>query len=130
MTKQKINKEENLAKDKISFACEDRLCPAHGRDKLKLRGRIFHGNVAKKFHRRVVIEFERVLYIPKYERYEKRKTILHARLPDCMKEDIQVGDLIEVAECRPISKIIHAIATKKMKGKLDSKDAGGKNESS
>jgi len=113
--KQTEKKAENKKTDKGSIVCADNFCPIHGVNKLKLRGRTFEGWVTKKPHGRVVIEFERVLYISKYERYEKRKTKLHARLPDCMKDKIQLGDLIEIAECRPLSKIIHFIVTKKIK---------------
>ena len=75
--------------------CNDRLCPIHGNKKLKMRGRTFEGIVTKKLHGRVTIEFERMLKLPKYERYEKRKTKIHARLPECMKNDANVGDLIQ-----------------------------------
>ena len=78
------------------------------------RGRIFKGTVIKKFPKRVVIEFERTIYIKKYERYSKRKTKLHARLPDEMIKEINIGDYIEIRECRPISKIIHFIVIKKI----------------
>ncbi len=92
--------------------CKDRFCPIHGDKKLKIRGRIFKGIVIKQLPGRVTIQFERMLKIPKYERYEKRRTKIHARLPDCMKNDVAVGDLIEVAETRPISKMIHFVVTK------------------
>lgn len=92
--------------------CKDRLCPKHGDRKLKLRGRIFEGIVVKKLSDRVSIQFERMLKLPKYERYEKRKTKIHARLPDCMKNDVAVGDLIQIAETRPISKMIHFVVSK------------------
>jgi small subunit ribosomal protein S17 len=82
---------------------------------LKTRGRIFEGNVIKKFQRRVVIEFERMVYISKYERYKKSKTKLHARLPSCLENEIKVGDLIRIQECRPLSKIIHFVVIKKIK---------------
>jgi len=72
--------------------------------------------VEKKFPRRVVIEFERMIYVRKYERYAKEKTRIHARLPDCMKEEVNVGDIIKVQECRPLSKIIHFVVIKKIKG--------------
>ncbi|MDD5193831.1 MAG: 30S ribosomal protein S17 [Candidatus Nanoarchaeia archaeon] len=94
--------------------CNDKLCPFHGQ--ISLRGRNFQGKVIKKFPKRVVIEFDRTLYVQKYERYSKRKTKLHARLPDCLKDEINIGDFIEIAECRPISKIIHFIAIKKITG--------------
>ena len=92
--------------------CNDKFCPKHG--KISLRGRTFKGKVIKKFAKRVCIEFERTLYIKKYERYSKRKTKLHARLPDCMTKEVNVGDYIEIKECRPISKIIHFIVIKKI----------------
>jgi len=95
-----------------SGQCKDRLCPKHGDRKLKMRGRTFEGNVIKKLPGRVTIQFERMLKIPKYERYEKRKTKIHARLPDCMKDDVAVGDLIQIVETRPISKMIHFVVSK------------------
>ena len=94
--------------------CNDKFCPIHGG--MKVRGRSFQGTVIRKFPKRVVIEFDRTLYIKKYERYSKRKTKLHARLPLCMFADIQLGDYIEITECRPISKIIHFIVIKKIHG--------------
>ena len=67
----------------------------------------------KKFPKRVVIEFERVVYIPKYERYYKKKTRLHARIPEGMH--IQPGDYVKVQECRPLSKITHFLVIEKIK---------------
>jgi small subunit ribosomal protein S17 len=69
------------------------------------RGRFFKGQVTKKFATRVVIELERTVYVPKYERYYKKKTKLHAKLPESL--DIQVGDMVKIQETRPQSKIIH-----------------------
>lgn len=71
------------------------------------RGRTFEGFVTKKFPTRVVVEFERTVFVQKYERYYKKKTRLHARLPEGMK--VEIGDYIKVRECRPLSKIIHFI---------------------
>ena len=91
-------------------------------ENISLRGRSFKGTVIRKFPKRVVIEFERTIYIKKYERYSKRKTKLHARLPESMSNDIQVGDYIEIKECRPISKIVHFIVVgKSTKTKEDKK---------
>ena len=92
--------------------CGDRNCHLHGN--LKVRGRIFEGEVTKKFPKRIVIEFERMIYVRKYERYKKSKTKIHARLPICMEKDIQVGDLIKIQECRPLSKIIHFVVIEKI----------------
>ena len=97
-------------KDKNS-TCKDRLCPFHGQ--LSVRGRYFQGKVIKIFPKRAVIEFERMVRIPKYERYLKTKTKIHARLAECM-QDINLGDYIEVGGTRPLSKIIHFVVIKKI----------------
>jgi small subunit ribosomal protein S17 len=109
---EKENKEQKIKKSKTS--CADKYCPIHGHT--SIRGRSFKGTVIRKFPKRVTIEFERTLYIKKYERYAKKKTKLHARLPECMAEEINLGDYIEIRECRPISKIIHFIVIKKITG--------------
>ncbi len=101
--------ENNIEKE---ISCKDRLCPKHGDRKLKMRGRTFQGKVVKVLPGRVSISFERMLKLPKYERYEKRKTKIHARLPECMQAEVAVGDLIEIAETRPISKMIHFVVSK------------------
>ncbi len=93
--------------------CSDIDCHVHGN--LKVRGRVFEGKVIKKFYKRVVIEFERTTYIKKYERYKKSRTKIHARLPNCMKDKINLGDYIKVQECRPLSKIIHFAVIEKIR---------------
>jgi len=85
------------------------------------RGRVFEGVVIRKFPKRVTIEFERMIYVRKYERYARSKTKIHARLPESMENEINVGDLIKVQECRPLSKIIHFIVIKKIKDKEEIK---------
>jgi len=67
------------------------------------RGKIFEGTVKKKFNKRIVIEFERNVYVKKYERYAPSRTKVHARLPITMEKEINVGDLVRVQECRPLS---------------------------
>lgn len=94
--------------------CTDRDCPTHG--SLKVRGRTFKGTVVSKHDKRIAIELERMIYIRKYERYAKSKTKIHARLPSCMEKDIEVGDLVKISECRPLSKIIHFVVVEKIKG--------------
>ena len=98
----KLNNQE----PKIVEMKEKRICP---------RGRTFEGIVKKKFHKRVVIEFERMIYVKKYERYAKSRTRIHARLPESMEKEINIGDLIKIQECRPLSKMIHFIVIKKIK---------------
>lgn len=67
------------------------------------RGRIFQGKVIRKFPKRITIEFERTVYVPKYERFFKRRSRMHARIPE--NANVQIGDLVKVQECRPLSKI-------------------------
>lgn len=106
--------EIKIEKEKlVGTICNDINCPTHG--KLKTRGKIFEGKVIKKFPKRIVIEFERMIYVRKYERYAKSKTKIHARLPICIENEIKVGDLIKVQECRPLSKIIHFVVIGKVK---------------
>jgi small subunit ribosomal protein S17 len=109
-------------KQQETSSCNDRDCPKHG--SLKARGRIFEGKVTKKFPRRLTIEFERSLYIRKYERFASAKSKIHARLPDCLVDEIKVGDLIKIQECRPLSKIIHFVVLGKVEIKKKSKGAG------
>lgn len=120
MAKETKKHDEKMEKTKIvGTECNDRDCHIHGN--LKARGRTFEGIVISKFPRRVAIEFERMIYNRKYERYSKSKTKIHARLPDCMVNSIKIGDLIKVQECRPLSKIIHFVVIEKIKNAEDLK---------
>ena len=85
------------------------------------RGRIFEGVVTGKFPKRVSIEFERTVFIKKYERFAKKYTRIHARLPEPMESEIEVGDRVQAQECRPLSKLIHFVVIKKV-------SSGGTNE--
>jgi small subunit ribosomal protein S17 len=76
---------------------------------ISARGRSFEGIVTKRFEKRIVVETERTVYIPKYERYHKKKIRLHARIPTDSK--VSVGDRVKIKECRPLSKIIHFVLT-------------------
>lgn len=114
---------KKIVKEKVD--CKDRFCPIHGDRKLKLHGKVFEGKVKTKLPKRVKIEFERILKIPKYERYEKRKTKIHARFPDCLNKEIEEGDFIRIEETRPISKMIHFVVTKIIK-KQEKKDESNK----
>ncbi len=94
-----------MAKKEQNKAKKETLLAGAG----SLRGRTFEGFVKKKFPKRVVIEFERTVYVPKYERFYKKKTRIHSRLLDSMEADVNVGDYVEVKECRPLSKLIHSV---------------------
>jgi small subunit ribosomal protein S17 len=81
--------------------CDDVNCPFHGT--LSVRGQRIDGTVVSdKTARTVVVQREYFKYIPKYERYEKRKSKVHAHNPDCIAA--KTGDRVSLAECRPLSK--------------------------
>jgi small subunit ribosomal protein S17 len=114
-----MTKETKTTTKKANVACDGRDCPTHG--SLKTRGRTFKGTVVSKHDKRVAIEFERMIYIRKYERYARSKAKIHARLPTCMEKEVKAGDLIKIAECRPLSKIIHFVVVEKLKDAEDIK---------
>ncbi|MBW3012168.1 30S ribosomal protein S17 [Candidatus Woesearchaeota archaeon] len=81
--------------------CEDRHCPFHG--ELKLRGSLFVGTVvASKVKKTATVEKTWRHYIPKYERFEERRSRLRVHNPLCI--DAKEGDRVKVMESRPISK--------------------------
>ncbi len=81
--------------------CTDKNCPFHGT--LSVRGQLINGTiVSDRATRSVVVQREYFKYIPKYERYEKRKSKLHAHNPDCIAA--KIGDHVSIAECRSLSK--------------------------
>jgi len=81
--------------------CEDKKCPFHGN--LKVRGKIIEGKVVSaKAQKTVVIERNYLHYVPKYERYERRHSRISAYNPECI--DAKEGDIVKIAECRPLSK--------------------------
>lgn len=82
---------------------------------ISTRGRKFEGYVIRKFDKRVTIKFERVKYIRKYERYAKSFTKIHAYLPENLKNEIKIGDYIQIMECRPLSRIMHHLVVKKIR---------------
>jgi len=90
--------------------CDDPKCPWHGH--LKVRGVIIKGKVVSTaMQRTVVVERERLHYVPKYERYEKRTSRYKAHLPPCI--EVKKGDEVIIMECRPLSKTKHFVVVSK-----------------
>ncbi len=84
-----------------SESCVDEHCPFHGN--LKLHGRVFQGKVIKKnAHKMVNIEWPRIAYLSKFERYSKARSRVKAHNPECI--DAKIGDTVMIVETRPISK--------------------------
>lgn len=93
-----------------SRTCDDKKCPFHGN--LSIRGRIFEGIVKSKYESTAKVEWEYLVKIPKYERYEKRRTRVYAHIPPCI--DVKEGDKIKIGECRPLSKTKHFVVIEKI----------------
>jgi small subunit ribosomal protein S17 len=81
--------------------CNDKNCPWHG--KLSLRGKLLEGKVVStRAQKTAIVEREYFHYVPKYERYERRRSRIPAHNPPCI--DAKVGDRVKIAECRRLSK--------------------------
>ena len=82
----------------------DLNCPFYG--SLRRRGQVLEGTVSKVgMQKTITLERNNVRYMQKYERFEKRTSIVSAHLPSCIGE-VSVGDLVKVMECRPLSKTV------------------------
>jgi len=107
MKKKNIGIDVKAPKEK----CEDENCPFHG--SLKIRNVSLVGTiVSSKMQNSATIEMPRKMYIPKYERFEKRKTKISVHNPPCIKA--KEGDIVKVMECRPLSKTKNYVIVKKM----------------
>ncbi|KXB01045.1 30S ribosomal protein S17 [candidate division MSBL1 archaeon SCGC-AAA259O05] len=93
--------------------CEDTNCPFHGT--LSVRGQLLEGNVVSdKLDKTVVVRMEHAKEIPKYERYERRSSKLHAHNPPCI--DAREGDKVKIGECRKLSKQKSFVVLEKLEG--------------
>ena len=72
---------------------------------LSIRGKIFEGIVINaKAKGTVVIERESLIDFTKFKRFGRSKNKIHAHVPSNF--DIEEGDRVVAAECRPISKSV------------------------
>lgn len=93
--------------------CTDALCPFHGR--LSIRGKLIKGKaISVKAKNTAVVEKEYLHYLPKFMRYERRRSRIHAHLPPCL--DVKEGDVVQIAECRPIAKSVAFVVISKESG--------------
>lgn len=84
-------------------SCDDVNCPFHG--SLKVRGVILEAKVYQmRAKGMAVVEREYTFYNKKYQRYERRRSRIHAHLPPCV--DVNVGDVVVIGETRPIAKSV------------------------
>lgn len=78
--------------------------------KILPRGRAFTGTVVSVSpHKSAVAEWDWWKYVPKYERYEKKKTRISVHNP--AEIGAQKGDKVRIRECRPLSKTKKFIIT-------------------
>jgi len=94
-----------------SEQCTDKNCPFHGT--LPVRGQIITGEVvSSKMQGSLSVKREFMRYVKKFERYEKRTSTYHAYCPPCIQ--LKAGDMIRIAECRPLSKTVSFVAIEKL----------------
>ncbi|CAI8505452.1 ribosomal 40S subunit protein S11A [Hanseniaspora opuntiae] len=90
-------------KEAIEGSYIDKKCPFVG--DVSIRGKILTGTVVStKMHRTIVIRREYLHYVTKYNRYEKRHKNVSAHVSPAFR--VQVGDIVTVGQCRPISKTV------------------------
>lgn len=78
---------------------------------LAIRGKTLVGTVTKyKAAKTVTVEWERTLKDKKYERTLKQKNKVQAHVPENV--ELKEGDMVEISECRPVSKSKKFIVTK------------------
>ena len=91
--------------------CNDFNCPFHGF--LPVRTKIIEGKVVSaKMQKTVVVKKDYVHYIPKYMRYERRRSRIPAHNPPCISA--KEGDTVKIAECRPLSKTVSFVVVEKI----------------
>ncbi len=94
-------------------ACTDDRCPFHGH--LPVRGAVIEGRVkSAKMTGTVVVQRERRVYVPKYERFKRSTNKYSAHLPSCLT--VEEGQGVTIAECRPLSKTVKFVVVKVHEG--------------
>ncbi len=84
-------------------SCSDNHCPFHGG--LSIRGKLFDGKVTgSKARQTITLQKDAPLYFIKFKRYARGTSTIHAHVPRCI--DVETGDHVLAAECRPISKSV------------------------
>ncbi|KAK9891216.1 hypothetical protein WA026_013531 [Henosepilachna vigintioctopunctata] len=97
----------------------DKKCPFTGN--VSIRGRILTGVVQKmKMQRTIVIRRDYLHYIRKYSRFEKRHRNMSVHLSPCFR-DVEIGDVVTIGECRPLSKTVRFNVLKVTKGSSSKK---------
>jgi small subunit ribosomal protein S17 len=100
-----------LTAKKPKKTCEDINCPFHG--SLALRRHSLEGIViSDKMEKTIIVRRDYFKYVPKFKRYERRRSNIAAHNPPCL--EIKVGDKVKLAECRPISKTVSFVVIERL----------------
>lgn len=104
----------SLTLKKPKKTCDDRNCPFHG--ELPVRGRVLEGVVVSaKMDKTVIVRRDYIHYIPKFRRYERRRSRIPSHNPPCI--NAKEGDRVRIGECRPISKTVSFVVIEKLEEK-------------
>jgi small subunit ribosomal protein S17 len=80
---------------------------------LKTRGAVKEGVVKNaKSKKTIVVEIPMLRRVAKYERFEKRRSKIHAHVPECLLGKVLVGSKVRIDECRKLSKTKAFVVTK------------------
>ena len=91
-------------------SCNDDNC--HYCGSLKIRGRLIKGRVASsKSDKLIVVERPNLIYVSRYNRYQRGKIRVNAHLPPCIS--INENDEVTIAECRQLSKTVSFVVVGK-----------------
>jgi len=89
--------------EKPEGTCTDKNCPYHGN--IKVRGRVRIGKVVStKMTGTCTVQIDYLKYVPKYKRYMRARSKIHAHIPACI--NIREGDIVKIGECRRLAKTV------------------------
>ncbi|XP_058987150.1 small ribosomal subunit protein uS17 isoform X2 [Musca domestica] len=98
----------------------DKKCPFTGN--VRIRGRILTGAVRKtKMQRTIVIRRDYLHFVRKYSRFEKRHRNMSVHCSPAFR-DVEIGDIVTIGECRPLSKTVRFNVLKVSKGQGSKKN--------
>ncbi|MFH1327416.1 MAG: 30S ribosomal protein S17 [Candidatus Bathyarchaeota archaeon] len=90
--------------------CDDPHCPFHS--KLSVRKKLLQGTVVNaKMQGTIIVQMDYAHYIPKYLRYERRRSRIPAHNPACISA--KEGDTVKISECRPLCKTVSFVVVEK-----------------
>ncbi len=93
--------------------CDDKNCPFHGT--LPVRGRALEGVVVStKMNKTVIVRCDFLKYVPKFKRYERRRSHIPVHRSPCLQ--VAENDRVRISECRPISKTVSFVVVEKVEG--------------